>query len=378
MNRLLKHHMRNIQPYQYKAALEEMYAEWKEFDEICNADYLPAFEDTSDNNSNDDDKDSDNNSNDITSTNNSSNNKNDANKKKKEEFANKSFAEKLKAIGQAIANFVSKIVGWFADKIGKIDFSDKQFLSRLDKAKSKGIQDDGPITTYLYNMATINTSANKIDAEFQKVSAAMSEMFDKYDDARTMGKESDDEISNKMAIPGSVAHILGGNFDIKEDYFPNLLKACNISDTVLGKDDNTNDTEGFMKAWENSARGKKLEVNENDKQHSGLHLKSSAEGTSHVNNCEQYLRGGLENTIKLLKRGVDNIQKSQKNVQALISSAIRGEATTQKANEKMTEILNGYNKYVSFVAMFYKTAYNVAIEARTNFKMVLQRAYNFS
>ena len=79
LTRLMKYRLRNIEPYQYKEALEEMYVEWKEFDAICNAEFLPAFEDTTDN-SNNNDNNNNSGANDLTSKNNSSNNRTKWNK----------------------------------------------------------------------------------------------------------------------------------------------------------------------------------------------------------------------------------------------------------------------------------------------------------
>ena len=48
MSSLLRHISRNLPPYQYKEALEEMYANLEEFDAICNSNFLPAFEQEND------------------------------------------------------------------------------------------------------------------------------------------------------------------------------------------------------------------------------------------------------------------------------------------------------------------------------------------
>lgn len=365
MTRLMRHRIRNIQPYQYKEALEEMYAEWKEFDAICNSEFLPAFEDTGNTDENEGNKDTT----DITSQTRSKvdeNKKNNAN-------TNKSFQEKLKAMGKAIADLVSKVVGWFSEKIGKLDMNDQEFLKRLDKAKSNNIQ-KARVTTYMYDVACIKKSVVTIDQEFQKVSTALSEMFDKYDDARSMGeKANDDEIMNKMDVSSTaLKEILdASNLDIRADYYKELLGKCGVSNN-----DTIADTTAFMEKWEGQARGPKYEA-EDDNENTGLQLQSP-KGKEWITNCENFLRGGLEDTIKTLKQGITHIQNSQKNTSALISSAIRGEVHTQKSNERMQKILNSYDKYLSFAAMFYKTAYKITIEARENFKLVLQKAYNFT
>lgn len=365
LTRLMKYRIRNIEPYQYKEALEEMYAEWKEFDAICNAEFLPAFEDTSDdsNNGNDNknDNDNDNKSNDNNTPNNSLKNAN----------ANKSFRDKLKAMGEAIANLVSKIVGWFGEMFGKLNVKDDEFLKRLDRAKANNSNiQDVTVTTYLYKAPTINTSVTKIDQQFQQVSSALEAMFDAYDDAAGMEKASDDEIVGKMNFSSTaLGKVLDNDkCDIKADYYKQLFGDCGMSNF-----EETTEAEGFVKQWEANARGKKMDKDKDN----GLQL-TSAEGKSWVESCENYLRGGIANTVGILKNGITHIQNAQKSTGAKISAAIRGEVRTQKANERMQNILNGYNKYLAFVAMFYKTAYKLAVEARDNYKLVLQAAYKFS
>lgn len=371
LTRLMKYRIRNIEPYQYKEALEEMYAEWKEFDAICNAEFLPAFEDTSDNSNDNNDNDNNSGANDLTSKNNSSNNNSKPSNGLNNAKANKSFQERLKAMGEAIANLVSKVVGWFGEMFGKLNVKDDEFLKRLDRAKANNSNiQDVTVTTYMYQASTINASVTKIDQQFQQVSNAMDAMFDAYDDAAGMEKASDDEIVGKMNFSSTALGKVLDNekCDIRADYYKELFKACNIS-----KFEETTEAEGFVKQWEANARGTKRDKDKDN----GLQL-TSAEGKSWVESCENYLRGGIANTVGILKNGITHIQNAQKSTGAKISAAIRGEVRTQKANERMQNILNGYNKYLAFVAMFYKTAYKLAVEARDNYKLVLQAAYKFS
>ena len=104
---------------------------------------------------------------------------------------------------------------------------------------------------------------------------------------------------------------------------------------------------------------------------------NSQEGKNLIESAEKYLRQGFENLIKTLKHGTSNLESSQKGVNNLITAAMKNDITNKNANERMTKYLNTYNRYISFASMFYKTAYNLAVEARTNCKLLLQRAYNF-
>lgn len=368
MSTLLRHISRNLPPYQYKEAIEQMYADMREFDEICNAEFLPAFEDTNNGNANTTDSDTqnddDSNSGSGSSVKVDLTNKNATNpKQKKDPIIKKDmgFGEKLKAIAKALAEMIKKIMGWFAEKIGKIDFADEKFLENLDNAKDKGIQ-NVEITTYDYHVDIIRKCVTSMDQDFEKFDNEVKNVFDKYSEASVANNTDSNDVAN--TITAQNLDMLDDQLKFKNDYFKILYT------TKFGLKDNKNEVgdtaESFAKKWESVVRGEKITQSLN-----------SQNGHNLVNNAETFLRQGFESLIKTLKHGISNVENSQKNVSNLISSAIRNDVSNREANAKMTTYLNSYNQYLSFVSMFYKTAYNITVEARTNFKLLLQRAYNF-
>ena len=374
MSSLLRHISRNLPPYQYKEALEEMYANLEEFDAICNSNFLPAFEQENDSNqSTNSEESTEKKSTDVTATSSSKTevdltNKNAANPKQKKDPIFKkdaSFGEKLKAIAKALAEMIHKMVGWFADKIGKIDFADQEFLKRLDNAKGKGIQ-NVDITTYNYGIDIMRKCVTIMDQDFEKFDNTVNTIFEKYDEACNDGKTDPKDVSDTIKVDG--LEMMNEECDFKPDYFKTLYtNPSKFGLTEPTGDDALDDTaDKFVKAWEATARGKKVTCNLN-----------SQEGKNLIESAEKYLRQGFENLIKTLKHGTSNLESSQKGVNNLITAAMKNDITNKNANERMTKYLNTYNRYISFASMFYKTAYNLAVEARTNCKLLLQRAYNF-
>ena len=210
MSSLLRHISRNLPPYQYKEALEEMYANLEEFDAICNSNFLPAFEQENDSNqSTNSEESTEKKSTDVTATSSSKTevdltNKNAANPKQKKDPIFKkdaSFGEKLKAIAKALAEMIHKMVGWFADKIGKIDFADQEFLKRLDNAKGKGIQ-NVDITTYNYGIDTMRKCVTIMDQDFEKFDNTVNTIFEKYDEACNDGKTDPKDVSDTIKVDG--------------------------------------------------------------------------------------------------------------------------------------------------------------------------------
>lgn len=371
MSTLLRHISRNLPPYQYKEALEQMYADMREFDEICNAEFLPAFEDTNNGNANTTDSDTqnddDSNSGSGSSVKVDLTNKNAANPaQKKDPIIKKDmgFGEKLKAIAKALVEMIKKMVAWFAEKIGKIDFADQEFLKRLDEAKGKGIQ-NVDITTWDYHMDTIRKCITIADQDFEKFDNEINNIFDKYDEACNGGSSADPKAAAD-AITVQNIPMMDSELKLKADYYKDLYTNPDKFGMSDGKDKLENTAESFVKAWETNVRGAKKNCNLN-----------SQDGHNLINNAERFLRQGFESLIKTLKHGTSNLESSQKSTDGMISSALRNDITNKAANEKMTTFLNSYNQYLSFLSMFYKTAYNITIEARTNCKLLLQRAYNF-
>lgn len=371
--RLLRHASKNIEPFLYKEAYESMMVEWRELQAICDSSFLVALEevkvDTSSAKSEQDkqrdeedkskvsDNNNDNNQNSNTNNSDNNNNNNDDDKKKEEEKnkqASSGLGEKLKAIINQIVAAINKFVTWFKETIGKLDSADKDFIKQLDAAKAKNPSIKSvTVKYYKYETALLRKGVDVMRTKYQKINDIVNTVFDNFSDA-------DDNKFKESQIKAN--EIVDGDFNIKDDFFITLLKDMGIENPVIEGD--AKSPEECFKVWEKKVRSEKYE---ND----------LSKISTYVNDCETFVKAGFQQHINNLKNNVKNVQNAQNTLNGRISTVNRSYATQKKTYEKMTSYLNSYGKFITFCTSFFQHAYNMTLEARTSFKLILQKAYNF-
>ena len=345
---------KNIQPFLYKKALEQMVSEWKELDEIYNTEFYAAMEA-------DEESSSDNNKEESSSSNDKEKEKeesssNSESEKSEEEGEKKSMLsnarEKIRAIIDKIIEAVTGCKDELSKKVSKSQEAKDEFLEKYDAAKkAKSMKTGINVENFTYaNIGLVQAVSERISHDFNNADAAVAKLFNMFgmEDA---GKITADQISLKDS------NVFDGEGNFKQDYFKNVAGQI----TELGQI-NDSDPEAFVQNFEAKVRGDK---------------KTYTINARDVNIADAYLRNGYNNHMTALTNNLARASSAMKNLDSKQRSPVF-QNTNKEAGDRLAKYLKSYGQYVSFCNLFFKSVFDITGEYKTNCQIVLMRAYDFT
>ena len=276
--------------------------------------------------------------------------------KKNDNKADDGLKGKIKSIIDAIVAGVKKVIAWFQEALGKLDAADKDFIKQLDAGKAKaGKIKDVEVICYTYRTKALRKGVDVVKQKFEKLDGIVGSVFEKFLDVDDNQFKESDIAQNE---------IVDNDLNVKPDFFRSLLKEMGMNEPTMDKDGDPTSPDEWFKIWEKTIRDEKK------------NYKLSA-NADYVNACEVFIRQGFQETINALKNDVKIIQDTQNNLSSKIGTANRSYNTQKETYEKMAKYLTSYGKFVTFCTRFFQHAYNMSVEARTSYKLLLQKAYDF-